>query len=218
MVTPGVAPAPDGITYSNPIKIMDVYDNKLLELAHKHALLTWGNDSFTNQSSRIISNLTAASGHLTTAGPLTQARKDLIQGCLHSKILAHQILSMLTDDARQVIERQLDKFTWSDLAGLDEEMDGMTIVALVLRCLCPHHKVDVYAKIGNVKGLTLAQYDNDIHLYCNAINSKKLAIDMKDPTAYTDDCLVRDLFQAFKHDSLPLVFKFEFTSLKDIGK
>jgi hypothetical protein len=158
-VTPGVAPALDDITYSNPIKIMDVYDNKLLELAQKHTLLTWGNDSFMNQSPRIISDLTAAGGHLTTAGCLTQARKDFIQGCLHSTILAHQILSMLTDDARQVIECQSDKYTWSDLAGLDEEMGGMTIVALVLHCLCPHHKVDMYAKIGNVKRLMLAQYD-----------------------------------------------------------
>jgi hypothetical protein len=30
---PGVAPNPDIITYSNPIKIMDVYDDKLLKLA-----------------------------------------------------------------------------------------------------------------------------------------------------------------------------------------
>jgi hypothetical protein len=105
MVIPGVAPNPDIITYLNPIKIMDVYDDKLLELAQKHPLLTWGNGSFTNQSLKVISNLPAAGGHLTTAGCLTQTRKDIIQGCLHSKILAHQILSMLTDDAHQVIER-----------------------------------------------------------------------------------------------------------------
>jgi hypothetical protein len=63
-------------------------------------------------------------------------------------------------------------------------------------------------------GKVLAQYDNDVHLYCNAINSKKLAIDMKDPTAYMDDSLVCNLFQAFKHDSLPLDFNSEFTSLE----
>jgi hypothetical protein len=137
----------------------------------------------------VISNLTVAGGHLTTAGCLTQTGKDLIQGRLHSKILAHQILSMLTDDAHQVIEGQSDKFTWSDLAGLDVEMDGTTIVTLILRRLCPHHKVDMYAEIGKVKKLTLAQYDNDVHLFCNAINCKKLAIDMKDPTAYMDDSL-----------------------------
>ncbi len=137
-------------------------------------LLTWGNDCFINQSLKVISNLNAAGGHLTTAGCLTQTRKDIIQGCLHSKILAHEILSMLTDDARQVIEPQLDKYTWSDLAGLDEE-DGMTIVALILHCLCPHHKVDMYAEIGNIKKLTLAQYDNNVHLFCNATNTKKNA-------------------------------------------
>ena len=172
MITPGIAPNPDIITYLNPIKIMDAYDDKLLELAQKHALLTWGNISFTNQSPKVISNLTAAGGHLTTAGRLTQTGKDIIQGCLHSKILACQILSMLTDDERQVIERQLDQYTWSDSAGLDEEMDGMTIVALILRHLHPHHKVDMYAEIGNVKKLMLAKYDNNVHLFCNAIYSK----------------------------------------------
>ncbi len=121
---------------------------------------------------------------------------------------------MLTDDVRQVIECQSDEYTWSDLAGLDEEMDGMTVIALVLCRLYLHHKVDMYAKIGNVKRLTLAQYDNDVHLHCDAINSKKLAIDMKDPTAYTDDSLIRDLFQVFEHDSFPSDFKSEFTSLE----
>ncbi len=66
-----------------------------------------------------------------------------------------QILSMLTDDARQVIKCQSDEYTWSDLAGLDEEMDDMTFVALALRHLCPHHKVDMYAEIGNVQRLSL---------------------------------------------------------------
>jgi hypothetical protein len=62
--------------------------------------------------------------------------------------MVSQILSMLSDDARQVIKRQLDEYSWTDSAGLDEEMDGMTILlALILCCLCPHHKVDMYAEI-----------------------------------------------------------------------
>ncbi len=111
---------------------MDVYDDKLLELAQKHASITWGNDSFTVQSPKVISEITQADGHLTTASWLTQKGKDFIQECLHSKIMASQILSMLSDDARQVIERQSNKYSWTDLAGFDEEMDGMTIFALVL--------------------------------------------------------------------------------------
>ena len=103
MVTSGVAPNPDIVTYSNPINIMDVYDDKLLEWAQKHASLTWGNNSFTNQSPKVISDLTLANGQLTNTGHLFQAGKDIIQEHLHSKIMAHQILSMLTDDACQVI-------------------------------------------------------------------------------------------------------------------
>jgi hypothetical protein len=167
-----------------------------------------------NQSPKVTFNLTATGGHLTTAGCLTQTGKDIIQGCLHSKILAHPILSMLTDYVRQVIKRKSEEYTCSDLAGLNEEMDGMTIVALIFRHLHPHHKVDMYSEIGNVKKLMLAQYDNDAHLFCDAIISKKLVIDMKDPTAYTDDVLVQDLFQAFKHESLATDFKSEFTSLE----
>ncbi len=149
MVMPGIAPDPDIITYLNPVKTMDVYDDKLLKLAQKHASLTWGNNSYTNQFLKVISDLIAAGGHLTTAGCLTQEGKDIIQGHLHSKILAHQILSMLTDDLRQVIECQSDEYNSGS--------------SLILLCLRPHHKVDMYAEIGNVKKLTLAQYDNDVH-------------------------------------------------------
>jgi hypothetical protein len=56
----------------------------------------------------------------------------VIQARLHSKIFAYQILSMLSDDACKVIECQSKEYTWMDASGLDKEMDGMTILALVL--------------------------------------------------------------------------------------
>jgi hypothetical protein len=65
--------------------------------------------------------------------------------------MASQILAMLSDDARQVIERQSDKYSWTDKDGLDEEMDGMTILAIILQRLCAHHKVVMYAEIGTIK-------------------------------------------------------------------
>ena len=104
----------------------------------------------------MISEITQADGHLTAASRLTQKGKDLIQGRLYSKIIARQILSMLSDDARQVIESQSYEYSWTDLAGLDEEIDGMTISAHVLCCLCPHHKVDMYADIGIIKMISIA--------------------------------------------------------------
>jgi hypothetical protein len=60
----------------------------------------------------------------------------------------------------------------------------------------------------------VAQFDNDIHLFLDAIKRIKLQIDQKDATAYIDDSFVRDLFLQLKDDSLPLDFKHEFTSLE----
>ncbi len=92
-------------------------------------------------------------------------------------------------------------------------MDGLTIVALILWCLCPHHKVDMYAEIGKIKKLTVSQFDNDV-LFFDAMKSIKLQIDQKDPMAYMDDTFVCDIFLQLKDESLPLEFNTEFTSLE----
>ena len=44
-----VVAIPASVTYSNPIKVLDVYSDKLLDIAQKNASLIWGNDSFTDQ-------------------------------------------------------------------------------------------------------------------------------------------------------------------------
>ncbi len=93
-------------------------------------------------------------------------------------------------------------------------MDGLSLVALILRCLRPYHKVDMYAEIGKATKLTVAQFDNDIHLFFDVMKSIKLQIDQKDPSAYTDDAFVHDLFLQLKDESLTSDFKHEFTSLK----
>ncbi len=75
-------------------------------------------------------------------------------------------------------------------AGLDEKMDGMTILALVCCPLCPHHKVDMYAEIRIIKTISIDQYDNDVHLSFDTITSKKFTIDMKDSTTYTNGSFI----------------------------
>ena len=94
---------------------------------------------------------------------------------------------MLSDDARKVIAGQSEEYTWTDENGLDKEMDGMTILALILWCLRPHYKVDMYSEIGAIKQMTIVQYDEDINLFFDSIKSVKLQIDSKDPNAYTDE-------------------------------
>jgi hypothetical protein len=182
------------ITYTNEIKIMEVYSDKLLEIAQKHGSLTWGFETFTTQTPQVIHELTQANGELTGTDRLTIAGKEVIQKRLHSKIFAYQILSMLSGDACKVIERQSKEYTWTDSTGLDKEMDGMTILALILWCLQPHYKMDMYSKIGAVKKMTIAQYDNNINLFIDSIKSVKLQIDSKDPMAYTGDAFVCDIF------------------------
>jgi hypothetical protein len=87
--------------------------------------------------------------------------------------------------------------------GLNEEMDGMTITALTLWYLRPHHKVDMYSEIGAAKKMTIAQYDNDINLFLDSIKSVKLQIDSEEPMACTDDAFVCDIFVQLKNELLP---------------
>jgi hypothetical protein len=69
----------------------------------------------------------------------------------------------------------------------------------------------MYSEITKVKQLTIAQYDNDVQLFFNAIKFLKLHIDQKDPTAYTEDAvLIRDIFLQLKQESLPAEFRIEF--------
>jgi hypothetical protein len=99
-----VAGVPQSVTYSNPIKVLGVYSDKLLDIAQKNASLIWGNQSFTAQDPKEIFELTAANGNLTAGGQLNTNGKKIIQQCILSKIMVHQTLAMMTDEACQAIE------------------------------------------------------------------------------------------------------------------
>ncbi len=75
----GVPAIPEEIIYSSEIKLLEVYLDKLLKITQKHALLTWGDQSFPNQSPKVIRELTLGDGHLTVAGRLTVIGKAIIQ-------------------------------------------------------------------------------------------------------------------------------------------
>ena len=109
---------PESVVLSNPIKVLDLYSDKLLEIAQRNASLIWGDDSFTEQYPKEIRQLTATNGYLTARGAITSAGKKIIQQRILSKILAYQTLELLTDEARQVIEQQADVYTWKILQEL----------------------------------------------------------------------------------------------------
>ncbi len=127
---PAIAAILQSIVYSNPIKVLDIYSDKLLDIAQRNASLIWGNESFTNQNPKEIEELTAANGNLTTGGRINPAVKKIVQQRILSKVLAHQTLALLTKEVRQVIEQQSDLYTWKDPTGTkDDKMDGLTIIA-----------------------------------------------------------------------------------------
>jgi hypothetical protein len=68
----------------------------------------------------------------------------------------------------------------------------------------------MYSEITKVKKQSIAMYDNDVQLFFDAIKYLKLHIDQKDPTAYTEDAFIRDIFMQLKHNSLPAEFWIEF--------
>ena len=192
------------VTYSVPINMLERYLDDNVKLALKHASLTWGDRSFTIMATNTIGDLTQANGFLNVGGALTDEGKYLVLERMHSKFLAHQLLELLTDSARQAIEQQSALYTWT--SGREEEFDGLTILALVLARICPNFKVDMFTEITKAKKLSISQYDNDVQLYFDAITFLKLQIDQKDSTAYTEDAFIRDLFLQLKNESLPAEF------------
>jgi hypothetical protein len=158
-----------------------------------------------------ITELTQANHFLDATGDLTNAGKELVLEQMQSKFLGHHLLELLSNSAHQAIKQNSDIYTWSTLDGIDEEVDGMTLLALILGRICPNFKVDMYAEIGKVKKLTIAQHDNDVWLCFDAAKYIKLQIDQKDPTMYTEDAFIWDIFFQLKHESLPSDFRLEFS-------
>ena len=85
VAVPGV---PEAITYTNGINMLEIYSDKLLEISQKNSSMTWGNETFTVQTPRVIRELLQADGELTATGRLTATGKEVIQKRIHSKIFA----------------------------------------------------------------------------------------------------------------------------------
>jgi hypothetical protein len=165
---------------------------------------------FTIIALNTIEPLTVANGGLVRAGTLSEEGKELVLEQMHSKILGHQVMELLAPSAGQAIEQHAHLFTWITQNGREEEVDGLTIVALILSPIRPNFKVDLYSKITEVKQLTIAQYDIDVQLFFDAIKFLKLHINQKDPTAYTEDEFIQDIFLQLKQETLPSEFRIEF--------
>ena len=157
------------------------------------------------QTPPTIKEITIANGLAMTPTNLkpTKLGEVLQLTRMHSKFMAHQLMSLLTPTACQSVEQHMGLYTWCTPDGKEEETDGLTILAIVLNCIRPHYKVNMYLEIDKLKKETLEQYDNNIDIYFDSVRYHKLQIDQKNPAAYTDDQFVQDLFKQLEGKQLP---------------
>ncbi len=198
LAVPVVAAVPEQIIFGFYYNMLETYSAKNLNMALLNALITWGNDSFENKMPQIICKMTIANGLAMTSSnpkPNTPEGENLQMACMHSMFLVHQLLESLSLAACQSIKQFKKLYTWASPDGKDKEMDGLTILALVINRICPHYKVDVYIEIEKIKKENLEQYENNLELFFDSICYHKLHIDQKNLLAYTDDKFVCDIFK-----------------------
>jgi hypothetical protein len=133
---------------------------------------------------------------------------------MHSKFMAHQLMAWLSPTACQAVEQLEGLYTWTTPDGKEEEMDGLKILAIVLNCIQPHYKVDMYLEINKLKKETLEYCNNNIDLYFDSVRYHKLQIDQKNPAVYTDNQFVWGLFKQLKGKQLPSAFCLEFEHIE----
>jgi hypothetical protein len=127
----GIIGVPEQFYYMDPINMLEMYSNGNIELAQKHVSPTWGDCSFTLMHANMIDDLTAANGFIDATGDLTDSGKELVLKRMHYKFLCYHLLELLTDLARQAIEQQSSLYTWISTSETDEEVDRITILALI---------------------------------------------------------------------------------------
>jgi hypothetical protein len=139
-----------------------------------------------------IKEMTIANGLAITPSNLKSSKLGEVLQLqrMYLKFMAHQRILLLTPTARQAVEQHKGLYTWHTPDGKEEEMDGLTILAIILNRIRHHYKVDMYLEIDKLMKETLKQYDNNVDLYFHSVHYPKLQIDQKNPTAYTDEQFV----------------------------
>jgi hypothetical protein len=154
LAVPAMAAVPDQIIVGPHYNMLETYSAENLIMAFFNALITWGNDSFPNKRPQLICEMTIANGLAMTPSNLKPSKPDgenLQMACMHSKFLAHQLLESLSSAACQSIKQPKKLHTWTSQDKKDKEMDGLTILALMVNHICPHYKVNMYLEIKKIK-------------------------------------------------------------------
>jgi hypothetical protein len=95
-----------------------------------------------------IREMTIVNGLAMTPTNLKPTKLGEVLQLISLKFMAHQLMAFLSPTACQAVEQLEGLYTWITLDGREEEMDGLTILAIVLNHIQPCYKVDMYLAIN----------------------------------------------------------------------
>ena len=197
--TPDAA-APNAFIYSNPIHMLDTWNQVTDANVAINANEIWGTRDWT-QGTPIggvfqIAEMTNARGELGAANSVTLLGRKKFLERWKSTIMSHQIMEMLTPEAQVAIKLHKSKFQWIDPLPNETIDDGRSLLNEVLRLIRPDVQTNVYAELAKIKTIKPVDYAFNIIKWHSAMESKRISITNKVPGAYHESQYIMDYLDA----------------------
>jgi hypothetical protein len=113
-----------------------------------------------------------------------------------STILATQVMALLTPEAQNLIKIQKKAFQWIDPISDEIITDGHSLLNEVLKLMHPDIQTKVYAELAKIKAIKPADYGFDIVKWHSAMETKRISIKQKVPSAYQESQYIMDYLNA----------------------
>ena len=111
---------------------------------------------------------------------------------VRSRMIAKKIIGYLKRSDWENLKNNSSKYTWSGQG--DEEMDGPTILWILMQTCNPSTRVGVSELKEELRSATSAKFGNDIQKLTNFMSSKYREIKEK---GQTHEDMILDVFNAF---------------------
>ncbi len=174
----------NAFTYKNPVKMTETWKKINNKLIAKNANEVWCTCNWTVSTIKQIEELTAARGEVGTAAALTKIDKKKFMERWKSTILATQVMALLTPEAQNSIKIQKKAFQWIDPISDEIIIDGHSVLNEVLKLMCPDVQTNIYTELAKIKAIKPANYCFDFVKWHSAMETKRISIKHKVPSAY----------------------------------
>ena len=178
-----------------PFDVAGATKNLLIEhrdidfaMIKKQAYKTWGNHQAD------FDTIVPENQELEELDPAAiEAHRVPFYRRVRSRMIAKRIIGYLKLSDWEHLKNKSSKFTWSGHG--DEEMDGPTILWVLLQTCNPSTRVGVSELKEDIRGATSAKFGHDIQKLTDFVSSKYREIREK---GQTHEDIILDLFNAFK--------------------